>query len=60
MKKQITMTCKPFACEAKSTYRLMVGDDGTVRVWDSVAQHYTMCHSLSVRSEQAARRKSQA
>lgn len=27
--------------------RATVDTDGTVRVWDSVAGHYTRCHSLT-------------
>jgi len=30
-------------------YRAIVEADGTVRVWDSVAGHYTACHSLTPR-----------
>jgi hypothetical protein len=33
--------------------RCTVSHDGTVRVWDSIAGHYTLCHSLS----QSARRR---
>lgn len=28
-------------------YRASVSADGTVRVWDSVARHFTLCHSLT-------------
>jgi MOSC domain-containing protein YiiM len=28
-------------------YRAQVSADGTVRVWDSVAGHYTLAHDLS-------------
>ena len=28
-------------------YRAKVDSDGTVRVWDSVAGHYTTCHALT-------------
>ena len=27
-----------------------VGSDGTVRVWDSIAGHYTTCHRMSART----------
>lgn len=53
---EITMTCTPFSSQTRGTYRLAVDDDGTVRVWDSVAGHYTVNHILSVRSLTAARR----
>jgi hypothetical protein len=29
------------------TAQATADQDGTVRVWDSVARHYTSCHSLS-------------
>ena len=35
-----------FAAET-GTYRAQVDTDGTVRVWGSVAGHYTRCHSLT-------------
>lgn len=43
-------------CFERGTYLAIVDDDGTVRVWDSVAGHYTRCHSLTpaqIRSAQA-------
>ncbi len=57
MTTKITMTCKPFTSEQRGSYRLTVDDAGIVRVWDSVAGHYTTCHSLSPRSQAAARTK---
>jgi len=30
-----------------STLRVLVDPDATVRVWDAVAGHFTLCHSLS-------------
>lgn len=32
-----------------------VESDGTVLVWDDVADHYTTCHSLSAREQEAIR-----
>ena len=49
--KEITIRCKAFSGEGVRTHRVMVDEDGTVRVWDSVAGHYTVCHSLSPRSQ---------
>ena len=43
----ITMRAKAFSGEGVREHRLAVDGDGTVRVWDSVAGHYTLCHSLS-------------
>jgi hypothetical protein len=46
--KTITARAKAFAAESVKTHKFQVDDAGTVRVWDSVARHYTTCHSLSV------------
>jgi hypothetical protein len=35
-------------------------DEGVVRVWDSVAGHYTTCHSLTRRQIQHVRRSRSA
>jgi len=53
----ITMTTKAFSTETRRPYRMTVDADGTVRVYDSTAGHYTTCHSMSERSMQIARRK---
>ena len=54
-----TMRCRAFRDEGILENRVMVGADGTVRVWDSVAGHYTTCHSMArsarVRARQFAR-----
>ncbi len=44
----ITAKAKAFSGEGIREHSFEVDDDGTVRVWDSVAGHYTTCHSLSV------------
>ena len=44
------MTCKPFSSLARGKYRILVDADGTVRVWDAIAGHYTTCHSLGKRT----------
>ncbi len=36
-------------------YRAMVSEDGTVRVWDSVAGHFTTCHRLTESQERLIR-----
>ena len=38
---------KAFASEGPGTYRVLVTSDGDVLVWDSLAGHFTRCHSLS-------------
>ena len=32
-------------------YRVMVESDRTIRVWDSVAGHYTRCHGMTPAQE---------
>lgn len=39
--------CSPFTGAARRRNRIMVSRDGTVRVFDPVAEHYTTCHTLS-------------
>jgi hypothetical protein len=52
----VVIKAKAFSSESVKTHKVAVDADGTVRVWDSVAGHYTTCHSLS-RSAQAKARK---
>lgn len=49
----VTIRAKAFSGEGVREHKCTVASDGTVRVWDSVAGHYTACHSLS---ESAVRR----
>jgi len=44
---ELQVRTKAFDGQGVRTHRCKVEEDGTVRVWDSVAQHYTICHSLS-------------
>lgn len=46
MTKIITIRAKAFSSEGVKSHRVAV-DGSTVRVWDGVAGHYTVCHSLS-------------
>jgi hypothetical protein len=39
-----------------ATITAQVDPDGTVRVWDSVAGHYTVCHALSPSAQRRIRR----
>jgi hypothetical protein len=55
--KTITMTTRAFSAEPRRAYRIAVDDDGTVRVWDAVAAHYTTCHAMTERSMAIARRR---
>ena len=35
-----------FSGEGRRANRATVDADGTIRVWDSTAGHYTLCHSV--------------
>lgn len=49
---EFTAKIKAFSCEKSARdHRVRVGDDGTVRVWDTVAGHFTTCHAMSVRTQ---------
>jgi len=52
---QTTITVRNAFRAERGTYRAIVEDDGTVRVWDSVAQCYTACHALTPRQVASAR-----
>lgn len=47
----IMVRCAPWTGRPAARHRVAVEADGTVRVWDPVAHHYTVCHSLSRRTE---------
>lgn len=48
--KLFTARAKFFAGYGITTEKVRVDADGNVRVWDSVAGHYTLCHSLTPRA----------
>lgn len=52
---EIKARCVAFSGEAAREHRVAVEFDGdyanSVRVWDSVAGHYTTCHSLTGRAK---------
>ncbi len=52
--KVVTIRAKAFG--RIETLRVMVAADGTCRVWDRVAGHYTRCHSLSRAAQMKARK----
>jgi len=52
-----TVTVRNAFSTERGTYRAIVDADGTVRVYDSVAGHYTRCHSLTPRRIARARRE---
>lgn len=51
----ITMRCRPFTGAAFAPHRVRVCVDGSVLVWDDVAQHFTRCHVLTQRMQARAR-----
>ncbi|MGH8261387.1 MAG: hypothetical protein ACREUG_17025 [Steroidobacteraceae bacterium] len=53
--KVLTVRAKTFAREGVRQHQVMVGTDGTVRVYDSVAGHYTTCHSMSPSAQRRIR-----
>lgn len=53
---EITARAKAFSNEGIKTHKFSVDADGAVRVWDSVAGHYTTCHSLSKSAEARIRK----
>ncbi len=44
------LRCKAFSGGRVQIHKINVDDDGTVRVWDSVAGHFTTVHSLTART----------
>lgn len=52
----LTARCKAFSGEGVRANRILVDADGTVRVWDDVAGHYTTCHSIPGKGQQRLRR----
>lgn len=51
--KFFTARARAFSSQGVQEHKFGVYADGTVRVWDDVAGHYTVCHSLG---ESAIRR----
>jgi WD40 repeat protein len=47
----LSITTVAFSSHGKARHAVTVDDDGTVRVWDSVAGHFTSCHSIKPRVE---------
>lgn len=56
MDKIVTARAKAFSSQPAKTYKFSVDEKGTVRVWDSVAKHFTTCHSLSHKAEARIRK----
>jgi hypothetical protein len=52
----VTAKAKAFSGEGVREHKCMVAADGTVRVWDAVAGHYTTCHGLSESAQHRIRK----
>jgi len=53
---QMEFRGKVFSGQGVQIADVRVDEDGTVRVWDDVAGHWTTCHSISARNLRAIRR----
>ena len=53
---KIEATVKAFTGQSRRTHKLSVSPDGTVRVWDDVAGHYTTCHCMSPATQSRIRK----
>ena len=53
---EFTARCKAFSTEGIGNYKIRVGTDGTVSVYDSVAGHYATCHALSAATQRRLRK----
>jgi len=47
MSTEIKFRAEAFTGEGRRNKKAIVSGDGSVRVWDSVAGHYTSCHALT-------------
>jgi hypothetical protein len=48
---EIEATVKAFTGQGRRNHKLSISPDGTVRVWDDVAGHYTTCHAMSAATQ---------
>ena len=44
---EVKARCKAFSNQSIKNHRILISADKSVRIWDSFADHYTTCHSLS-------------
>jgi hypothetical protein len=57
----VALSGRAFSCDhPRAGYKARVDPDGTVRVWDSVAGHYTLRHGLTRRQQARIRREAVA
>lgn len=54
----VNIRCVAFSGEAARTHRVRVdGPEAAVKVYDSIAGHFTSCHIMSEAAQARARRK---
>lgn len=53
---EITARARAFSGEGINTHKFSISTDGTVRVWDRVAGHYTTCHAMSAATQARLRK----
>jgi len=51
----VTARVKAFTHQPIDNYSCMVDQDGTVRVYDAIARHYTLCHALDSQTKDRIR-----
>jgi hypothetical protein len=56
MDTKLTVRARFFSRLPIETRDVLVDEDGTIRVWDDVAGHYTVCHSLTRSAARRVRR----
>jgi hypothetical protein len=54
--KVVMIRARAFTGDRVRAHQCLVDSDGTVRVWDSIAGHYTACHILDNRAARRARK----
>lgn len=54
--KDVEFVARARAFRSVRTHRFSVSGNGTVRVWDSIAHHFTTCHELSESAQARLRR----
>jgi hypothetical protein len=47
----VTERCRAFSGEPLRLHLVRIYGDRTIRVWDSVAGHFTTCHALTKRAQ---------
>lgn len=56
---EIEANVKAFTGQGRRRHKLSISPEGTVRVWDDVAGHYTTCHSMSAATQSRIRKLAQ-